>query len=469
MGPSSDSETGAQALAAGQKVKEDTRDDDSVQPSKRPRRAKGQGQAKATAAKAGAKASPPKLEASKEEPPDTVPGEGQSALAAPVDSAASAQDETPSQEEEDSGKLSEEQKKELDKLVGKKVPPVIDRAKSQLAEKGINLADLTADQLKNELPRETMKQLFQSYGYVLKTSCPLIHSAYNKKTESERRQWLVKYIIDPTSGGCSGKSTIELTNSTKEEGTVEWITLKQMEGPNYANDPEHAALYAQVLEERPHEIPLFAENKIKQYKWSKEIIARINMRNEKTAIQTRSDMEASDYQRIRDSMLNASPITDASASSNGAADDGRRDKKDKKEKKEKKEKKDNKDEDPEVTAKKDALKVLDDEIKKGKLWARKTTDELAEVPSICARMKKKNYPEAMTTFLLGRAAEFRKLTDDFVQGEYTAAKGVYNDAKKHSTEEINSETKKLRVKLNANEAKFNSWKKDNLDDIKKIA
>eukprot|EP00959_Pyramimonas_sp_CCMP1952_P277318 5797704-Pyramimonas_sp.AAC.1 len=103
MGPSSDSETGAQALAAGQKVKEDTRDDDSVQPSKRPRRAKGQGQAKATAAKAGAKASPPKLEASKEEPPDTVPGEGQSALAAPVDSAASAQDETPSQEEEDSG------------------------------------------------------------------------------------------------------------------------------------------------------------------------------------------------------------------------------------------------------------------------------------------------------------------------------------------------------------------------------
>eukprot|EP00959_Pyramimonas_sp_CCMP1952_P236257 4937570-Pyramimonas_sp.AAC.1 len=139
-----------------------------------------------------------------------------------------------------------------------------------------------------------------------------------------------------------------------------------MEGPNYANDPEHAALYAQVLEERPHEIPLFAENKIKQYKWSKEIIARINMRNEKTAIQTRSDMEASDYQRIRDSMLNASPITDASASSNGAADDGRRDKQDKKEKKEKKEKKDNKDEDPEVTAKKDALKVLDDEIKKGK-------------------------------------------------------------------------------------------------------
>eukprot|EP00959_Pyramimonas_sp_CCMP1952_P109131 2282376-Pyramimonas_sp.AAC.1 len=85
-----------------------------------------------------------------------------------------------------------------------------------------------------------------------------------------------------------------------------------MAGPNYANSKEHAKMYTQVLEDRPREIPFFAENGVLQYKWSKEIISRLNRKTEKTSVETKSHMEASDYSRIRDSMLELSPITSSS-------------------------------------------------------------------------------------------------------------------------------------------------------------
>ena len=61
-------------------------------------------------------------------------------------------------------------------------------------------------------------------------------------------------------------SVSQVSRGKVQENAEEWVTEVIMAGPNYAGSPEHAALYAQILPDRPHKEPIFARAGILEYK-----------------------------------------------------------------------------------------------------------------------------------------------------------------------------------------------------------
>eukprot|EP00959_Pyramimonas_sp_CCMP1952_P283168 5919017-Pyramimonas_sp.AAC.1 len=170
-------------------------------------------------------------------------------------------------------------------------------AKATLREKGVDLATLTPQQLKETLGDTKMKSLFSAYGYTLKTNAPALYERYDKGGDVERRQWLTRFIMDASSGGHQGKATVSVNQSTKHVADEEWLTEEQLASPLYMNSKHHASIIIHCLEERPHRMKALADLGVREYKYSKEILRRVNGREEKTEIAAVADMTEGDYRQ----------------------------------------------------------------------------------------------------------------------------------------------------------------------------
>ena len=64
------------------------------------------------------------------------------------------------------------------KNVGKKTPTAFKTARAELEKNGVDLATLTGDELKEQIPEASLKRLFAAYGYALKTHAPTVAAKF---------------------------------------------------------------------------------------------------------------------------------------------------------------------------------------------------------------------------------------------------------------------------------------------------
>ncbi|CAK0810102.1 unnamed protein product [Prorocentrum cordatum] len=159
-------------------------------------------------------------------------------------------------------------------------------------------------------------------GYYLKTKMPKAHSEYSKPgmPDAEKIAWLVRFTMDPSSGGCKGTTSTEISRETESGVKDIWVTQDQLAGPLYLNNRAHADAMIKDLDSRPHkrsktlrdmgvlEYHLFldAEGKI------------IDRTKDTTSVAAEVDLSTDEYTQIRDAMrqgLGGSGLGDPTAAS----------------------------------------------------------------------------------------------------------------------------------------------------------
>ncbi|CAK0848774.1 unnamed protein product, partial [Prorocentrum cordatum] len=365
---------------------------------------------------------------------------------------------------------------ELEKLKGMKVPKPVVAARDSLKKAGISkLEDLTADKLKDVLDDDSLKSLFSSLGTTLKSKCPMLHAKYVKDTTGRasierKREWLTKFIIDPTSGGCSAGQDTTVGSRDESESLTEWLTEEQLGGPMYLNSPLHASIIVKSLDCRPHRNGLLAEAGVREYKFSKEILREIEFKNNSSSVSSSVDVNADTYKQIQGAMMGQA-ISSALPLSDGAAGESEKEKKDRERKeraaakaeKEKQEAQQN----PMKAKVDEAKKLLDEQIKKAKAWARSVDDELREIPGYQLKLQRKGFPQSMGDYLAEQGNQHRLSMEKFANGIYTEAKSVKGQSS-NDPQVYTTMSDKLKHDLEQETTKFNTFKKSTLDEMRKM-
>jgi hypothetical protein len=124
----------------------------------------------------------------------------------------------------------------------------------------------------------------------------------HKGSRDTQREWLCRYLMDPTSGGCEGRNTSEVATSEAHKEALLWITEAELGGPRFFNDKEHAAIAKDDLPTRPHELPSLAARNVKQYGLTQHIIEKIKSQTDTSAIEVKAKLGADQYTAVKSDM-----------------------------------------------------------------------------------------------------------------------------------------------------------------------
>ncbi|CAK0807933.1 unnamed protein product, partial [Prorocentrum cordatum] len=126
-----------------------------------------------------------------------------------------------------------------------RVPKAVKLARDALQVAGVDVSEVKPDDF-NVLSPKAVNDLYNAMRHHLKTRNGDGFKEYcTVKTDSERREWLSRFIIDPKSGGCRGFSQTTCTRSITDESEIQWCTIDQLGSANWFNNAERARLVAE--------------------------------------------------------------------------------------------------------------------------------------------------------------------------------------------------------------------------------
>ena len=94
------------------------------------------------------------------------------------------------------------------------------------------------------------------------------HAEYvGLQDDTQRREWLASFILDPKSGGHVATNTTRRSESSTARSNKRWMTIEEYGGQNGINSMDHAKkrCLGGEFECRPHESRILAKDDIKQY------------------------------------------------------------------------------------------------------------------------------------------------------------------------------------------------------------
>ncbi|CAK0819267.1 unnamed protein product, partial [Prorocentrum cordatum] len=116
---------------------------------------------------------------------------------------------------------------------------------------------------------------------------------------TEKVRWLKRFIMDPKTGGCVGRSKTEIKR-TREDAVIDvWVTLDVLGGPLYLNNKEHALAMIADLESRPHKRSrALRDLGILEYHYVCDGEGKlIDSTSHSASVEVEASMEADDYER----------------------------------------------------------------------------------------------------------------------------------------------------------------------------
>ena len=124
------------------------------------------------------------------------------------------------------------------------------------------------------------------------------------KTDEERREWLVYYLIDPKSAVNTGFNKTTAFDEEANKRNEQWITEEQMSGPNYLNSASHAKIVcdSKVFDVQDHEIAALANAGVKQHLFSWSRLERTTGFRKEAGIEATAELTADEYTQMRDHM-----------------------------------------------------------------------------------------------------------------------------------------------------------------------
>ena len=242
------------------------------------------------------------------------------------------------------------------------------------------------------MPKEIYQKMQANYRNTMQ---PDAKARYRElKSDTERKDWLALYMIDPKTAVCKGYNSTVAFDQEENKGSEQWLSEEQMGGPMFLNSANHAGIIVKgkVLEERDHENPALAAAGVKQYYFSWSRINRSTGVRKEAGVRADAELTPEEYQETADQMAKQGLEPQVKK--------------------------------PKITHEK---KVLSEEQKaektanvaKGaalrKLKAKldKTLNDLDGYEQDAKKLPPKGFPQAITEFYLGKIQEQRNLYDPF--------------------------------------------------------
>ena len=124
------------------------------------------------------------------------------------------------------------------------------------------------------------------------------------KTDDDRRDWLVYYLIDPKSAICTGFNKTTAFDEEQNKKKEAWITEEQMGGSKYLNSASHAKLVcdAKIFDVQDHEIEALAAAGVKQHRFSWSQLERTTGFRKEAGITATAELTPEEYAQMRDHM-----------------------------------------------------------------------------------------------------------------------------------------------------------------------
>jgi hypothetical protein len=155
--------------------------------------------------------------------------------------------------------------------------------------------NVTIDGL-NNADASTRTRAFSAMSGVLGKTFPSKHAEYKSlQHDIQRREWLLSFIVDPASGGCSCSNTTLRANTEKRQLIKRWLTESQLAGAMYYNSAKDAALAIKDLESRAHEKPTMAAAGILQYHEDITQFLSEQEQREEAKISVTAELDADQY------------------------------------------------------------------------------------------------------------------------------------------------------------------------------
>ena len=153
-----------------------------------------------------------------------------------------------------------------------KEPKPVVLAKQVQAEAG---QEVSADSLEEALTKRQYNNLCNVFRQSMSPE------AKNDYREVDRQTtigclWTASFVLDLALAAPEG---FNRTSVFKSETSVEdemWLTLDQLQGPQFLNSKDHALVLVEAgeLEERPHEFSSLAQRLIKQYRFPRFVASK---------------------------------------------------------------------------------------------------------------------------------------------------------------------------------------------------
>ena len=191
-------------------------------------------------------------------------------------------------------------------LINKKTPA--DNKKTYKVPKAVLAArlkcgaEVCAEDLKHKLSKQESNNLANNYRAGM---TPEVKDEYARlKSDSERRQWLAQYVMDPETATRKGFNSTVATNETMKEGTGQWLHLSELGGPLHLNNMKLAQdlVDSGTLQEQPSEHEALAEPGRKQYDFSKELVRPRVGTTEQAGVKLETELKADEYKEVRQLM-----------------------------------------------------------------------------------------------------------------------------------------------------------------------
>ena len=125
---------------------------------------------------------------------------------------------------------------------------------------------------------------------------------YNTCSRADQRSWVARYLMDPASGGCTGKNTTRVESGSVDDEVEVWVTESELGGPKYFNNMMHASIAIRELDSRPHEIASLAKENVLQYALTKKEVRRFKKKSESAEVSVESTLTKEQFEKVRDHM-----------------------------------------------------------------------------------------------------------------------------------------------------------------------
>ena len=313
-------------------------------------------------------------------------------------------------------------------------------AKQLLAEAG---KEVSADALREAL---TTKQYNNLCNVFRQSMSPQAKNDYKElKTDDERRQWTAAFVLDPALVAAEG---FKRTSVFKSETNVEdemWLTLDQLQGPQFLNSKDHALALVEAgeLEERPHEFSSLAQRGIKQYRFSVSMLRREHGSKEENGTRCSSDLTAKEYTQVSGEMskgFGRTPKRKMTKPKEPENEDSKR------------------------------LRVATQNrataIRKCKTFIDKCAGDASSCEADLSKPKLQTFPEAMTSWLLQRIQEFQAVIREAQQGYAAEATRIEGT---RTLDEVRTGKTTIDGVIGMLETAYRAFKEGVMADVKKLA
>ena len=193
--------------------------------------------------------------------------------------------------------------KTLPEMAVKKLPTCVVQAREILADKGIDLTDLSGENLKEVMPSKQFNVLANSYRASMSEDSKPVQDPAKRRREKGLD---CPVCHRPTK--CNMHRCPEHSCQVRDERPPQGLLAIQraIGGPKHLNSMAHAEIIikAEELDSRPHELASLAKENVMQYFFTWSYLEQLTGVKQESKVEATAELKAEEYEEVQRHMVN---------------------------------------------------------------------------------------------------------------------------------------------------------------------